>query len=227
MSPADWDGLYLARPSRFEQFAYLDELMGVTRVRWDGQLLHLAPLQGPPRALVPSGGALFRAADRHEPTHVLLRSADELLSVSDGIRTLDRVPAGEMYRRWASAAAGLASLLCLLVVGGVRSVRALRRGRWTTEPLRWPALCLGLLVVAPALYLGQSFLAIGDPTPANIAVATLTGALPITLLVAGVERMWAGIQGRTARMELLALAAALQWCAVLVSWGMLPLVLWR
>lgn len=227
VDPADWDGQYLARPSRFQQFAYLDELMGVTRVRWDGQLLHLEPLQGAPRSLTPSGGALFRAADRREPTHVLLRSADGLLSVSDGMRTLDRVPAGEIYRRWASAGVGVAALLYLLVAGGVRSIRALRQGRWTEEPLRWPTLCLGLLVVAPTLYLRQPFLAIGDPTSANIAVAALTGALPLALLVAGVQRVRAGIQGWTARLELLALAAALQWCAVLASWGMLPLVLWR
>lgn len=154
VNPADWDGLYLAHPSRFEQFAYLDELMGVTRVRWDGKVLHLEPLPGAPRALTPSGGALFRAAGRREPTHVLLRSADGLLSVSDGMRTLDRVPAGEIYRRWASAAAGVAALLCL-------------------------------------------------------------------------QRARAGLHGWMARLELLALAAALQWCAVLASRGMLPFVLWR
>jgi CubicO group peptidase (beta-lactamase class C family) len=227
VDPAEWEGVYLQRPSRFQQFAYLDELMGVTRVRWDGESLHLEPLQGAPRALAPSGGVLFRAAERREPTHVLLRSADGRYSVSDGLRTLDRVPASRIYLQWASAAAGVAALLCLLVVGGVRSVRALRRGRWALEPLRWPALCLGLLVVAPLLYLGQSMLAIGDPTLANVTIAVLTGALPITLLVAGAQRMRAGLQGWSARLELFAVVAALQWCAVLAWWGMLPFALWR
>jgi hypothetical protein len=227
VNPAQWDGVYLARPSRFQQFAYLDELMGVTRARWDGQALWLEPLQGAARALAPAGGLLFRAPERREPTHVLLRSADGRASISDGMRTLDRVPAGKIYLHWASAAAGLAALLYLLVAGGARSLRGLRQRRWAGEPLRWPALCLGLLLVAPVLYLGQSFLAIGDPTPANIAVAVLTGALPVTLLVGGAQRLRAGIPGWTARLDLLALVAALQWCAVLAYWGLLPFVLWR
>ena len=66
VDPADWEGLYRARPNRFEQFAYLDEVMGITRVRWDGEALHLAPLAGTARMLSPVGGASFRAADRRE-----------------------------------------------------------------------------------------------------------------------------------------------------------------
>jgi CubicO group peptidase (beta-lactamase class C family) len=40
---------------------------------------------------------------------------------------------------WASVAAGLLALLYLLTFGLVRSGRALHRGRWRAEPLRWPA----------------------------------------------------------------------------------------
>jgi CubicO group peptidase (beta-lactamase class C family) len=227
VDPAEWDGLYVVRPNRFAQFGYLDELMGVVRVRWDGDALQLLPLQGAVRILDPVGGALFRAPDRLEATHALLRSGDGAHIVTDGLRTLERVSPTAVYARWASAAAGLVALLFLLVLGAVRSVRALRRGEWCAEPLLWPTLCLALLIVAPALYLAQSFLAIGDPTPANVAIAMLTGLLPLALLLAAVHRLRAGAGGWMARLELLALAGALQWCAVLATWGMLPFVLWR
>jgi CubicO group peptidase (beta-lactamase class C family) len=227
VNPADWEGLYRVRPSRFEQFAYLDELAGITRVRWDGESLHLTPLAGTARVLSPVGGALFRAPDRREATHVLLRTDDGVPIVSDGMRTLERVSAASVWGLWVSAAVGVVSLAYLLVVGVARSVRALRRGAWTSEPLRWPALCLVLLVVAPALYLTQSFLAIGDPTPANVTMGLLTGALPVGLAVGGLQRVRAGVGTLGARLDLAAIAGLLQWCAVLAAWGLVPLLLWR
>lgn len=227
VDPAHWEGLYVTRPSRFAQFAYLDELTGVTRVRWNGASLRLQPLQGTARALTPVGGAFFRAADRRHATHVLLRSTEDRPVITDGFRTLERVRPLTVYTRWASALAGIAALLYLLVGGGVRSVQSLRRGTWRSEPLRWPAICLASMLVAPALYLTQSLLAIGDPTPANVTIALLTGVLPFTLLVAGVHRARAGLRARTARLDLLALVGGLQWCVVLAAWGMLPFALWR
>jgi hypothetical protein len=227
VDPAEWEGLYRVRPSRFEQFAYLDALTGITRVRWDYGTLHLEPIAGTARALMPVGGGLFRATDRREASHVLLRTAKGAPVVSDGLRTLERVSAPGAWGLWASATAGILGLAYLLVVGAARSVVALRRGAWTREPLRWPAVCLALLAVAPGLYLTQSSLAVGDPTPANIATAFLTGALPVALVIAGVQRVRAGAGTKGARLDLVAIAGLLQWCAVLAVWGMVPLVLWR
>ncbi len=227
VDPRDWEGMYLVRPSRFAQFAYLDELGGVTSVRWDGATLKLLPVQGNGRALTPVGGAFFRAEDRVQATHVLARSTDNRRIIADGLRTLERVDPLHIYAHWTSAAVGILALLYVLLVGGVRSIRGLQRRQWRSEHLKWPTLCLALLIVAPALYFTQSFLAIGDPTPANVTIALLTGALPLTLIIAGVHRITTGLGSRGARTDMLAIAGALQWCVVLASWGMLPLALWR
>jgi CubicO group peptidase (beta-lactamase class C family) len=227
VNPAEWEGLYHLRPNRFAQFAYLDELTGLTWVRWDGSTLRVVPLQGPRRTLTPMGGPFFRAADRREATHVLLRSTEDRLVLTDGFRTLERVRPLTAYTRWASASVGIAAVLYLLIVSGVRSVRSLRRRMWHAEPLRWPAICLALMLLAPLLYLTSSFLAIGDPTPANVAIALLTGFFPLTLLVAGAHRARAGLRTRKAQLDLLALVGALQWCVVLATWELLPLALWR
>jgi len=119
------------------------------------------------------------------------------------------------------------ALAYLLVVGVVRSVGALRRGAWRDEPVVWPALCLVLLLLAPALYLTQSFLAIGDPTPANVTMAVLTGLLPVALVVGGAQRVCAGLGMLGARLDLAAIAGLLQWCGVLAAWGLVPLMMWR
>jgi len=225
--PARWEGWYRSRPNRFEQFAYLDELMDVTRVRWDGEALHLEPVAGSARALTPVGGMLFRAPDRRAATHVLLRTSGGTPVVSDGLRTLERVSAVSVWGLWLSAMVGVGSLAYLLVAGASRSVMALRRGGWRNEPLRWPALSLMLLAVAPGLYLTQPFLAIGDPTPANVAVAVLSGVLPLALLLAVAQRVRAGVRTLGARLDLGAIVGLLHWYVVLAAWGLAPLVLWR
>jgi CubicO group peptidase (beta-lactamase class C family) len=74
VDPAGWNGWYVVRPNRFQQFAYLDELMGVTRISWNGETLVLRPLQGATRSLEPVGGALFRLTGSREATHVIGRS---------------------------------------------------------------------------------------------------------------------------------------------------------
>jgi hypothetical protein len=108
VDPMQWEGLYLVRPSRFAQFAYLDEVMGLTRVRWNGRVLQLLPMQGTARALTPIGGAFFRAADRREATHVLLRSVDDRLIITDGLRTLPTA-------RWDLLALGAALQWCVVL----------------------------------------------------------------------------------------------------------------
>jgi hypothetical protein len=84
-----------------------------------------------------------------------------------------------------------------------------------------------LLALTPLLYLGEPALALGDPTISNVAMAVVTGLLPIALGVSFFERWRAGLQTRGAVADAIVLVAGLQWCAVLVAWHMLPLALWR
>ncbi len=227
VNPAEWNGWYVVRPNRFEQFAYLDELMGITRIAWNGATVDVRPVQGASRSLEPVGGALFRVVGRRAPTHVLSQASDSVRIVSDGLRTYELVSRWSVVVRWMSAGAGVVALLYLLLIGGVRTVMAMRRGALREETLRWPAFVLLLMLLAPLLYLTQSFLAIGDLTPASVLVAALTLALPLAIAQALVQRIRAGLVGARAVLDTLALAAAAQWCIVLALWGLLPLMLWR
>lgn len=224
---ADWSGWYLVRPNRFAQFAYLDEVTGLTRIVWEDSALMLRPLQGTVRALHPVGGALFRLAGRRAATHVVSTSVDGVHIVTDGQRTFERVSPARVLALGLSAVLGAMALLYLLLVGIVRSIRAWRRHTLSQEPLVWAVAALVLLVLAPLLYFTQPFLAIGDPTVANMSVATLSAVLPIALLVSLVQSTRSGSASRWRSPDRFALVAALQWCVVLAAWGMLPLMLWR
>ena len=223
----DWDGWYLVRPNRFAQFAYLDAIGGVTRIRWTGAQLALVPLPGTARLLDPVGGALFRLSGRSEATHVLSHTADGTPLVTDGLRTYERVSRVGVIVRWMGALVGVFALIALLLWGTVRSVRAWRRGGLAHEPLRWPTRAVWCLGVTPLLYLREPALAIGDPTVANVLMAVVTGALPVAMLIGLWHRVQTGLTGRRAVVDVLLLLGVLQWCATLSAWGLLPLTLWR
>ncbi|HYW32741.1 MAG TPA: serine hydrolase domain-containing protein, partial [Gemmatimonas sp.] len=224
---AAWNGWYAIRPNRFEQFAYLDEVAGITRIAWEDTALVLRPVQGAARALRPLGGALLRPDDRRAATHVVSRSADGVPLVTDGQRTFEQVSRTRVLALAMSAVCGVVALLYLLLAGSARTVRAWRRGALRDESLRWTTAVLAPLALAPLLFLTQPFLAIGDPTIANLSIAILTGALPLAIAVSLAAEMRTPSASRWHWPDRVALVGALQWCIVLALWGLLPLALWR
>lgn len=227
VDPAQWQGWYLPQPNRFAQFAYLDALTGATRVQWTGRSLVLRALQGDARRLAPVGGALFRARDRTEASHVLIRSVDGGLVISDGSRTLARQRAAGLYVRWLGALLGVAGLAYLLTAGTVRTFRAWRRRGWSAEPLRWPTAGAWFVTATPLAFLGQSAVALGDPSMPNLMLTAVTAALPLALAIGLYHRLKAGLRDGWARVDCLALFASVQWCVTLAFAGLLPLALWR
>ena len=226
---AAWNGWYVVRPSRFQQFAYLDAIGGVTRVAWDGRTLSLAPLPGTARTLEPVGGNRFRLVGRRAATHVLATSADGRAIITDGLRTYEQVSKPAVLLRWLSALLGVLGVLYLLTVGALRVGCAALRGRLRDEPLRWPVAVLWLMPVAGVLYLRTPALGIGDPTAANLAAAVLTGLLPLAVLAALVPTLQQALRtaSRRTALDLFALTGLLQWCVTLAWAGLIPIALWR
>jgi hypothetical protein len=227
VDPQAWSGWYLVQPNRFDQFRYLDAVASAMHVGWDGRVLALRPLQGEPRDLLSVGGALFRATDRSEASHVLVRTGEGDVVVSDGLRTWVRQDAATLYLRWAGATLGVVSFLHILLVGGARCLLAWRRRALRAEPMRWPTAGLGGLVLSPLLFLGQPVLALGDPTPASVTLAVASALLPVALVVGVYERWRSGLRSRRARWDLAMLLGLAQWCVTLALHGWLPVVLWR
>jgi predicted unusual protein kinase regulating ubiquinone biosynthesis (AarF/ABC1/UbiB family) len=213
---AAWNGVYLLRPSRFEQFAYLDEVLGFTRIAWRGDTLRLEPFQGTARALVPVGGSLFRATNRATASHIVYVGPAGTRVVGDGYRTYERVPFALMLARWFSLLAGALGVAHVVFWGVIRS-----RPRNTV-------LTAGVAVVITWLLVRRfDFLTLGDPTVLNVVIALLCVAGFILLVRHTWRLVRANDPSLRARLDLAAAAGALQWCLVLASWGLFPLMLWR
>jgi len=219
----DWQGVYVLAPSRTESFAYLDRVLNFAVVRWDGRQLDLKPFQSTTRSLVPVGGRLFRAADRTRASHVLLVSDEGRRIISDGFRSYEQISPWGMLPFWASLIAGVAGLAYLILFG---VLRLLRRRSVSDDPAFIPFLASVALFLPIPLFFSQSFLQLGDLTPASALLAFVTGALPLAMLF-GLWRSFDQIAtARSVPWNTLAMLGVLQWCVVLAFWGLMPLRLW-
>jgi hypothetical protein len=217
---AAWAGRYVPAPNRIAQFAYADFLFDSVRLQWDGSVLLLARGQRPVRSLTPSGDTLFIAQDRSSASHVLLTGPGGERLLSDGLHTYRKVHPAAYWSMAASLGLGLSGLLWFLLVVPARAW--LRR-----EPVRVPAVMAIVLLLLPApLFLLQSYTQLGDRTPASLALYAATAALPLLMS----WQAWRSVRRREGlargTFNLVAALLVLQWCAVLIGWGMLPFALW-
>lgn len=219
----DWQGVYVLAPNRTESFAYLDRVLNFATVRWDGRQLHLNPFQGTARSMFPVGGWLFRAEDRTRASHVLLISVDGRHIISDGFRSYEQISPWRMLPLWASLVAGMVGLLYLILLGVLRILR--RRFR-PDDPLFIPFLASVALLLPVPLFFVQSFLRLGDLTPASAMLALVTGMLPLAMLFGLWRSSARGAVNRGALTDRLAMLGVLQWNIVLAFWGLIPLRLW-
>ena len=220
---AKWEGTYALSPNRMASFAYFDLVLHFVTVRWDGTQLHLKSFQGPAKSLTPMGGMLLRSHDRTTTSHVLLTSSDGRSVISDGFQTFERVSRWRIVPLWMSLAAGLAGLVYLVVAGVVRAVR---RRLKPSDPLFVPFLAAVAFVLPVPFFLGQSFLQLGDLTPASALLAVVTAVLPLATLVGLALHFRHRPAGAVAVLDGLAMLAILQWAIVLAAWGLVPLQLW-
>lgn len=220
---AGWQGVYEVSPTRIEPFAYVDLVLNFAVVRWDGAKLHLKPFQAAVKSLTPAGGLLFRSHDRATVSHALLRSSDGNRVITDGFRTFEEVSLWRIVPLWVSLAAGVLGLAYLILAGVARMAR--RRLR-PSDPLFAPFLAVVALALPIPFFLGQSFMRLGDVTPASVLLALVTGVLPLMMALGLWRRFTRGMSKRSEVTEALAMLAVLQWTVVLAFWKLVPMRLW-
>ena len=221
---ANWHGRYILSPNRFETFDYLDTVFGAIEIYPEEKSLTLASFQSDSRDLRPLGGRFFSAGDRVTASHVFLRSEDGKYLVSDGFRTFEKVPTVYLAVHWASVFLGLAGLIWLFLVGAISLLRF--RINMFRRPEAPAFLSLILLFVPLPFFMMQSFMALGDLTLASALLAAVTLALPIGLFLTAMRCRKIRNSSRIALLHAVAAICALQWCAVLMVEGLLPLRLW-
>lgn len=219
-----WRGWYILSPNRFQTFSYLDTVFGAISIVDRAGSLALTSLQQDPRLLRPVGGLVFSAGDRATPSHVFLKNSSGVYLLSDGFRTYRKVATAYLAAHWASVGLGLAGFAWLFFAG---LLALLRHGARIFRQAVTPSFVALLLLLLPLpFFMSQSFMALGDRTPASTLLAAVTLLLPIGLAMT-IQRAWkARGKSRTALVHGLAAFLALQWCAILMNAGLLPLRLW-
>lgn len=218
---ADWLGIYVPAMHRVSNLAWTDIVFNFVRVDREDGVVRLAPFQGKPSVLTPTGGRLFTQDGRLGNTHVMLTGDDGQRIVSDGIRNYAKADMVQFIGLWASLAIGLLGLAYIVTIGCWRLLRWRLR---TRDPLFAPLMGVFALALPAPLFYMQSFLRLGELTMASGMLAVVTAALPLTLM-AGLAMQWRGGQRHVG--DTLALIASLQCMLVLAAWGMLPFLLWK
>jgi CubicO group peptidase (beta-lactamase class C family) len=227
VSPAsditDWLGWYVLSPNRFQTFEYLDTVFGAVMISGPTNALNMAYLQQPDRQLRSLGGRHYSANDRATASHVFFRGANGDYSMSDGFKTYLKVPAVYLMLHGLSIALGLLGLVWLLIAGLVSLLRHRVGARSRVEA---PAFIAVLLLVTPVpFFLTQSFMALGDFTPASALLALTSMLLPVGMLLT-LMRAVVSYRQPLALLHGFAAAFVLQWSVVLMTAGLLPLRLW-
>jgi hypothetical protein len=193
--------------------------------------------------LLPQGGHRFRQEDRVQTTLVLMNDERGAPVVAGQGITLHRQPAGV---GWAQRALALGGVLGMVVLAGlpaaaawraprdltegaravgasVAPTRARRFQRVLMEPGSLGAWALGASLAALAW---QPWTRLGEPTVVNLALAAITALVPLLLLA----QCWRDRPGRRRgilpRLRLAACILGLGGCALLATFGVLPLRLW-
>lgn len=215
-----WQGFYIPAPARFDTMRLIDTVFGALQLRGGGAHLSLHPLQGGPVSLTPVGAALYRGPGKVLPWHALLVSAEGKHVITTGTQSYEKVSLAYIASLYACIGAGLLGLAWITATG---LIRLTRHGISWRDPLTPPlAGALALLLPLP-LFLTQSYLRLGEVTPASVSLATVTAALPLTML----GGLAMALRLRHVHLtDVIAMAAVLQLTIMLAAWGLLPLRLW-
>jgi CubicO group peptidase (beta-lactamase class C family) len=217
-----WIGRFRPAPSRFQQFAWIDRVLRTATLEKGAEGLEWRPTSGAPRGLEATGGALLRARDRVTPSHVAFVTPEGRRMLTDGFVTWEQVDSPGLAAWWVSVAAGLLGLAWLV---GSALVRLVRRTLPRGDPVFWPTMAVLSLILPLPLFLGQSFLALGDLTVASAFLALVTLLLP-TAMAWGLWRL-ARTRAKGRVPDAIAMAAVLQLTLGLAVWGLIPLRLWQ
>lgn len=219
-----WSGWYVMSPNRFSSFEYLDNVFGAVHLSSHQGKLAMTGPQQELRWLRPVGHGLYSASDRTTVSHILLRGSRGEYLLSDGFKTYEKVTTAYFLAQWFSLALGLAGMAWLLLVG---LCFLLRQGHGLmSQPLAPACGSIALLALPVPLFFAQSFMALGDLTPASLALAAVTGMLPLCMVWTLFRLVRSDNGSIWNRLHGLATCLVLQWCIVLVVAGMMPLRLW-
>lgn len=225
--PADmsnWKGNYIPVRNKFKAFAYLDLLTGFLTLLPQKNELVLSQFQKNDKLLVPTGHHLFKSSDKLQSSIVFYSDKQGNPLFTTGFKTYIKISSIYLWTIWMSFILGVLGLLYLFFGGWIQifkqGVTFLKQARAA------PFLSMLCLLLPLPFFLTQSFVALGDVTPASIITAIVTALLPIALLIGIGAHFKNKDRYKASGIDLLALLFALQLVVALAYWRLIPLLLW-
>ncbi len=216
------EGVYLPSPNNMAEFEWLDLVFNFRWLTLEDSQLVLKSLQSSDRILIPVNQSLLRATDRKKSSHGIVFDEHGDMFISDGLSTFKRQSVLIVLGYWVSLIFGVLGFLYLFALG---LARALTREIQRLNVIAWPFINILAFSIPVFLFYNQPFLQFGEMSQASIALATVSGLLPFTLLLS----ILLGLKKRSdwSIRDALASAMLLQLCVVLFWWDLLPMVFWR
>jgi hypothetical protein len=208
----EWEGLYTPNPIRFEKFSYLDILFGSVSVTKHHDHFLFNPMQSRPLKLTYVGNSLFSADNRLLDSHVFLKNNEGHFIISTGFQNYMKTSIIYVGAHRFSLLFGVTGVLWLLFYNLFCLITNFK------NTIRKPAILpfFGIMTIGLSipLFFTQSFLALGDLTPASLTLAIGSLLLPtlaiIHLLITIKNRDFTNINLWNGLMSI----GVLQWCLV-------------
>ncbi|WP_316752816.1 serine hydrolase domain-containing protein [Pedobacter gandavensis] len=221
----NWAGNYVAVRDAFKLMAYVDLLTGFVTVIPKNDHLVFSQLQKETKILKPTHYHLFKSDDKIWDAQVFYTDSTQNRRITDGFKTYKKISSLYLWTMYMSLIFGLIGIIYLFVAGLIKLLS--NRKRFLQQPIAIPFLCILALLLLVPLFLMQDFTSLGDVTAASVSLAVVTAILPLGLLFG----LWRCIKRKHDEtwngVAVIALIFSLQWVAVLIYWGMIPMLLWN
>ncbi|MCG7858681.1 beta-lactamase family protein [Flavihumibacter sediminis] len=220
----NWNGYYVPVITKVEPFGLLDDLFSHTKVEITENGALLLPFQGKDKALIYQGHHLFSMEDRTHISHAFYKTTDGEHMITDGVKTIKKVMGLKIAAIAASLFLGLAGLIYMLIVGFINLAKY--KSGFRRQPIFWLFVSILTMLVSIGLIATQPFMRMGDMTAGNILLALSTALMPVFSIVTMVSTLKTNRKG-IYPMNFWASISVIQFCGLLITNDLMPLIMWR
>lgn len=219
-----WNGYYVPIIPKVEPFALVDKLFAHTKVTVGEAGATLEPLQGKKKELTYQGNQLFSMSDRTNISHSFYKNDTGDLLITDGLRTAKKISGLELVALATSFILGLAAIVWILISSIIRLIRS--RSHFMHHPIFLSFISILLVLISFGLIVNQPFIRLGDITFGNVVLAASSALMPL-LSIASLVQVIQSNKRFWAVADLWVLVFIIQFCALLVTNNLMPMVMWR
>lgn len=220
----NWDGYYVPILTKVEPFHLLDIIFSHTKVETLKTGAFLIPFQGKKRELIYQGSHLFSMRDRTNISHVFYKDNNGNLLITNGISTIKKIYGVKVLVLSTSLGLGVFGIVYIFISGFIFLIK--NRFKSINYLLLGTFFSILTLLTSLIFILAQPIVSIGDKTIGSTLLAVSTATLPFIsttslLLILKTQK------GFINTVNFWATIFVIQFCALLIIYGLIPFTLWK